>query len=250
MDYEQQTSYQLSSLQQNLPKILVGGVFAVALVMLVFLAFTIIPNLFPPNVQAISPADGASAVSPFDPVTITFDRDISQNNANKLKIDPDVKGKVTISGNVVRFTPETLFDPGKRYTVTLSDPESPLGVKGKSVVFSFTTKSPDQFNDQEKAKQQGVADVQFAKGVQNASNTPEYKKAMALLNLKQSLPYDTDQFSISYIESTDKVVIYIKDNPYDVNKKKALDWLKSVGIEDLSWINLVYTSAKGVIPVP
>jgi len=250
VEYQEKSNIQLSSLQQNLPKILIGAVFAVALVMLVFLAFTIIPSLFPPNFKASSPVDGATGVSPFNPVLITFDRNISSDNANKLKFDPDVKGTAVVSVSVVKFTPETSFEPGKKYAVTLVDPDSPLGVKGESVTFSFTTKTIDQFNAQEKAELQKIADVQFAKGVQNASNTTEYKKAMALLNLKQSLPYDTDQFSISYIESTDNVVIYIKDNPYDVNKRKALDWLKSVGIEDLNWINLLYTSAKGVVPVP
>jgi hypothetical protein len=248
MDNDSQ-NISLNTVKENYLKFIVGGVFALAAAMVVLFVISNFANLFPPSLVATTPKSDETGVSPFADVEMVFDRNVSVGNESKFKIEPAVDGQTVISGKGLKFVPSMHLAFGKKFTVTLTDPIGSWGVKGKTVSFSFTVKDRSSLSDDEKSKLQAESSLGLGKESQKAAQTdPVIKRAYAVNSLIQSLPYDTDSFSISYIASTSIFLIYIKQNPYDTNKQAALDYIKGYGVDDTSAINIQYTSAKGVAP--
>jgi Bacterial Ig-like domain len=238
----------LNVIKENYTKVLLGGALALSLVIVLFMVISNVGNFFPPNAVLVSPKDGVNGVSPFAQVTVTFDRNISVGNQSKLKLDPAVDGQTVVVGKTVTFSPVSYFEVSKKYTVTLTDPEGTWGARGKTVIFSFTVKSNNNLTQDEKNRFQALSSLGLGEEARKAAqNDPLIKKAYAVENFSRTLPYDTNEFSISYIQATSVYVVYIKESPYDTNKQKSIDYIKSQSV-DPSWINIEYTSARGVYP--
>jgi len=68
-------------------------------------------------------------------------------------------------------------------------------------------------------------------------------------NIIDSLPYETDGYSIQYLTKTDKFFILIKQNPYQQYKDQALAWFKNFGLENPEEeLSLFFTSSRWVAP--
>lgn len=64
--------------------------------------------------------------------------------------------------------------------------------------------------------------------------------------LLPQLPFGTEVFEIEYLQSSETFVITVRESPYDENKKKAEDWLKEKGVEDLNDLKILYTKYRWV----
>lgn len=239
---------ELGKLQQFYPKILIGVATTVALVLMIYLGSLVFQALTPPNVVAISPKDQSTGVSPFISVSFTFDRSLSQDNRNHITVSPTLPSNISIVNGTLILSSIPALPLGQKITVTFTNPTSTTGKVGKTVSISFTTKSKDELNSAELHQAQFAADQQLGQQIQQASQTLEFQKANAINSLIQSCPYETSDFLVQYIQPRDLFQVTIKQNPYATRKQQATDWLKSIGITDLSWINLEFTSAPGVVP--
>ena len=239
-------NFNLTNTREGVPRILLGGVIAVVGVLILYFVITFYPNVFPPQVVNVSPTNNSTQVSPFTKVAITFDRIISTNNSSMIKINPSIHGDTAVSGNTLTFVPTVWFTPGQKFIVTVDSPEGVWGIKGKSVTFSFTIKTPSEFTQSESNKAQSLSDLGVAQQIQKNSTTLDYQKAMAIYNLIQQMPYNAANFSITYAPQQDLFQATIKENIYSTNKQATIDWLNSQGISDLSWINVQFGAGPGV----
>lgn len=62
------------------------------------------------------------------------------------------------------------------------------------------------------------------------------------------LPIETPEYTIQYLPKTKKFIVMILENPFEENKKKAEEWFKEQGVEDLSELNISFGSSRGVAP--
>lgn len=67
-----------------------------------------------------------------------------------------------------------------------------------------------------------------------------------LPKLAQFIPFDSNEFSIEYYNSSQSIVVTIKESPYEGNKKKAQDWFHGHGVTNLNDLKIIYTSYRWV----
>lgn len=237
----------LSNVRDYSRRILIGGAIAMALIIAVSLIVSYAGNFVGPSVVSSTPKDGSSSVSPFSSVEVKFDREINQSNKSKFNISPDVSGDVQINSDTLTFTPSHDMGLGQRYTVTVSNPVGVWGTGGQTVSFSFTTRTQDQLDATDREKFQGESSKVIGDAAaEGLKNDPIIQRGYIIEALIEKLPYETDQYLIEYVRDKSLFYITIKENPFSKNKQAAIDWLKSQGIEDISWINVEYGSYKGV----
>ncbi|NOZ50601.1 MAG: hypothetical protein GXP37_11230 [Chloroflexi bacterium] len=82
-------------------------------------AVAVVPTLppLPPRVVAMHPARGEE-LSPQQPIEIIFDQPVDADSLS-LAFEPELPGKLRVSGNTVRYTPAA-YQRGKRYLLQLS----------------------------------------------------------------------------------------------------------------------------------
>ncbi|OGD84657.1 hypothetical protein A2696_01540 [Candidatus Curtissbacteria bacterium RIFCSPHIGHO2_01_FULL_41_13] len=73
-------------------------------------------------------------------------------------------------------------------------------------------------------------------------NKPSQPKEISRQDLILNLPYITEDYSISYSTKKDQIYVNVKD-PYEQNRQKALEWIKSQGA-DPSKLNIFYTPSS------
>lgn len=96
-------------------------------------------------VTAVSPADGAVAVSSLAPIRATFDQPTELSGVlRSIIVDPPVSGTAQWEGETLVFHPSEPFQPDTLYTVTI-----PAGLRGQAgqtvqrpVVWQFRTGHP------------------------------------------------------------------------------------------------------------
>jgi hypothetical protein len=234
--------------ERYLPRTIIIGIVLVIIAILVSLGSIFLTNFFPPKVIATKPIDGSSNVTPFTNILITFDHPIPISIQSHFSISPSVDGSFSIVNNSLQFTPSQHLSLGQMFTVTVNSPASYWGKAGSSVTFSFTVKTINELTMDESYLLQAESDRLFKQEVQNASQTTDFQKGVAIYNLIQATPFDGVNFSVSYDKPIDTFVVTIKQNPYQTNKQAALSWIQGQGLSDLSWINIKYVSGSGVGP--
>ncbi len=238
----------LSQLKAYLPKFLIGAGAVIVLVTAASLVISFINAQTPPKLISNVPISGDNSVSPFTHLTFTFDRAMSQSNKTHLSVSPNVTGQFFIQGVTIDFAPSTHLSFGQTYTVTLTNPESSAGKEGTSITLTFTVKPESALSATEEVQYQREQDLLARQEAAQSSQTLDGQKAAAKLNLITSLPYDSAQFTIEYLRDQDEFMVTINANPYATNKQAADDWIKSKGVQDLSWFNFQYGSLPGVYP--
>jgi len=93
-----------------------------------------------------SPANKSQKVAQSDPVTLTFNQSLADDNQSHFSIEPKVHGNITITGRRLTFTPSDPYQPNTSYTVTLAQPTSSTGRVGGDAKISFTAKQIDYQN--------------------------------------------------------------------------------------------------------
>ncbi|MEW5988820.1 MAG: Ig-like domain-containing protein [Chloroflexota bacterium] len=88
------------------------------------------------RVMAVSPADGATAVSTAATIHITFDQPVEASPEYDLVIEPPVSGSLRAEGRQLTFSPATRLNPDTTYTVTL--PAGLPGQQGREVLRPLT----------------------------------------------------------------------------------------------------------------
>ncbi len=238
----------LSKLKSLFPKIIFGVLAAALIAVVGSLVLGFFLSLFPPKVVSAVPSNSQKAVTPTTTIRVTFDKNISSSNRSKYSILPAAAGQIFIQGKVFEFVPNRHLDFGQSYVFSLIKPISESGREGDSVVLSFTVKTYDVLDASEKFALQREQDLAIKKQADQAAGTLEGRKGQALINLLGSMPYDSASFSVQYLSDQDLFYVTLKKNPYNDSKQAALDWFKSKGVEDMSWINVRFGSVRGVYP--
>lgn len=241
-------NFDLSQLKAALPKLLIGAGAVLVLITIISLVVSFVNAQIPPKIVTTTPITGDTTASPFTHITLTFDKVMSQDNKTHLTISPDVAGQYFIQGSSVDFAPNAHLQFGQAYTATLSNPLSSTGKAGPSVTISFTVKPESVLTPSEQINFQREQDLLARQEAAQSSQTLDGQKAAAKLNLITSLPYDSATFTIEYLRDQDLFRVTINQNPYATNKQAADDWIKSKGVQDLSWFNFQYGSLPGVYP--
>jgi hypothetical protein len=65
-------------------------------------------------------------------------------------------------------------------------------------------------------------------------------------NIIEQMPFQTDDFLIEYLYTSDRFIITIKESPFEENAKKAEQWLKNQGITNLSELDITYNQYRWV----
>lgn len=241
-------SYSLERLKSVLPKIAAGVVVVLVLSGLSVLGVNFFNSLQPPHVVAINPKNNDIQADPFTSITILFDRDISVQNKQRFSIFPDTPGQFFFRGRLFEFVPNTHLKFGQQYTIALNRPLSSSGKEGDSIAAAFTVKKIDSLSENEKHLLQKEQDAAVRQQAGQIAQTLDGRKAQAKINLISSVPYEAPDFTVEYLRDQDSFYVTIKKNPYNTSKQEALDWFKSKGVEDMSWINVQYGSVRGVYP--
>lgn len=76
--------------------------------------------------------------------------------------------------------------------------------------------------------------------------SPPSAQQSILPRLTQLIPFDSNEFSIEYYNSTQAFVVTIKESPFEKNKKKAQNWFHNHGVTNLSDLKIIYTSYRWV----
>jgi len=241
------SDFSLSRLSTQFRKFGFGAIVAVIIATLISVGVFLINSYTPPSATSTFPTNGDSLVSPLATIKVVFDKPISNDNVNHFSITPVVGGKGAVKDSVFEFIPTSHLGFGQKYNVRLAAPIGSSGRSGNDVVFSFTVKTADMLDASDKASLQAKSDQNLSKNVPGPSNIDQ-RKAQAKYNLLSQMPYQTDQFSIEYLPDQDEFNVTIKQNPFKDNQQKAIDWFRLQGVEDLSWINIMYSSVRGVYP--
>lgn len=236
----------LDLLQRSMPKIILGGLAALISIGVVYAALNLGALLFPPKLIFVSPPNGEKETSPFTNIAFRFDKTMSQANSRQIEITPVVSGRVIVSGQLVEFIPDRHLDFFKEYTVRFRSPKNSLGREGETVVITFTTKAEENLNADEINKRQGETDRNFLKAIEQGQNQELLERANAKERILNQLPYETEEFKVEYLTSSDTFTVTILKNPYEANKTLANEWFKSNGVKDLSWFKIEYGSVRGV----
>ena len=85
--------------------------------------------------------DGSTDLLPYQDISFTFNRDLTDNNAPIVTVDPETPGTVSVTGKVLTFKPKNLWDVNQQYRVTVTYNKLPGFQKTKEV--SFTPKYVD-----------------------------------------------------------------------------------------------------------
>ena len=110
-------------------------------------------------------------------------------------------------------------------------------------------RTEQQLDQTDKQHLQGESSLSLGKVAADAEKTdPIIQRGYIIENLIQKLPYENDQYLVEYLQNPNVFYVTVKKNPFNANKQAAIDWLKSQGIQDLSWINIEFGSYKDVTP--
>lgn len=241
-------SYNLNWLKSILPKIALGVSAALVIVGVAVLAINFFDSLQPPKALSIIPKNGETQADPFTSITVVFDREISAANKQKFSIFPSASGQFFIRGRLFEFVPDKHLAFGQEYTVSFNRPISLSGKDGDSLAFSFRVKKIESLTDGEKQALQKEQDAAVRQQAAQIAQSLDGRKAQAKINLIAAIPYDSTDFTVEYLRDQDSFYVTIKKNPYNSSKQEALDWFKSKGVEDMSWISVQYGSVRGVYP--
>lgn len=70
---------------------------------------------------------------------------------------------------------------------------------------------------------------------------PELKKDIA-----NKLPYVSREFNVEYLVTSDTFIVTINESPYEQNRKRAEDWLKSQGLTNLEDYDVLFNTYNDV----
>jgi hypothetical protein len=74
------------------------------------------------------------------------------------------------------------------------------------------------------------------------TNTPLSNKNKG--RLVSQMPIKTSDYAIEHLSTSDTFMVKILKNPYQINKEKAQNWLKTHGAEDLKTLNIIYYHSR------
>lgn len=58
------------------------------------------------------------------------------------------------------------------------------------------------------------------------------KNLVLKAKIVRSLPLKSDKYNIEYLPEADTFLIFVKANPFEANKKQALEWFGKYGVSD------------------
>lgn len=192
-----------------------------------------------PSVIASTPQAVATDVSPVDSIDITLDKPLSSTGFT-YTISPVIALTVERDGNTkYSFYPPagTGFAADTTYTFTMA-PNLELGTAQRlktSFALTFTTRAltADEAIDIEIIEEESQATDEFFNDLEDFyAENPYYRI------ISHELPYETVDFKVTYLQYLDQLLIYIYTQPIEESKQKALDWLASQGLSDLSGVTI------------
>lgn len=95
------------------------------------------------RLQLVSSQPSQNGLQPYyQPVTMTFNADLKPDQKLVVKVTPNAPGAVSISGKTLTFSPESAFEVGQEYTLTV---ESLVGADGVNSLNSASLKFTGKF---------------------------------------------------------------------------------------------------------
>lgn len=172
--------FNLSKLQ----KILVGGLIFLAILAVIFRVYVSLVNY---NVigSSLEQFNASNFMSIFVPVTITFNRNLTQEFVNQCQIvfNPSVDFTSQIQANNLILTPTTRFDLATDYQLTLTCRNQIIFDK------NFTTTNNQGLSDQEIRKLQTQLDFEYASGLQKVAEQFPWKPKLPLITKQYEVMY-------------------------------------------------------------
>lgn len=203
-------------------KILLSGII---IFVLLGILTAVLQNLQRPPALIVvgsTPQENAFA-NPFLPVTIRFNRP-PKTNEYSIKIDPETAVTYAASGSAIRITPNNAFQENTNYKITVTTKQE--------FILLFTT-------EQAASNVPGWNDA-FNKAQQNYQKIYGAGDA-ALINIQHSSPVKQPGFTIDYSYDNNVYTVTLSP-PYDQNKGAFINWMKSLGVTDLSGLPLQYVN--------
>lgn len=198
------------------------------LVLIIILFVIIIFKIFqaitpkPPTVTSSFPIQLSQNIDVNSSITINFDKKL--NTLPQITTTPPFSFSPSLTSNnqTLNITPNADLLLDTSYQISLSSPNiTPFTLYFKTKTSHILSPPP----------------------------TPESQiTASSIQLLISKLPVVTDKYIIQYFQKTKKFSINILENPYEENKKLAEDWFKEQGIENLSKLNIFYSTPRGVAP--
>lgn len=73
------------------------------------------------------------------------------------------------------------------------------------------------------------------------------KNLVLKAKIVSALPFGNENYKIEYLPRADTFLLFIKTNPFEANKKQALEWFKKYGVSDAEKeFKIVVGSERGV----
>lgn len=163
-----------------------------------------------------------SALNPFTPVIITFNRRPPTDKAFVI-VSPTTDVRIsTNTNNAITIAPTTTFLPLTTYKITVNTkPPYVLSFQTEQVV-SNAPGWNDAFTKQVQIYQQ-------QNGAQDA----------ALIKIRKGVPIKLPGFTVDYSYGNNTYAVSLSV-PYDVNKRAFLAWLISLGVTDTSSLRIQF----------
>jgi len=145
-------------------------------------------------VISTSPVSKSLNASTKNPININFNKDLlSETPYSQFTINPVADGRVTVNNKAISFVPAGQLRPDTEYTISIFDVQSAADVISE-YSFNFTT------------------------GKQKLSS------------FEQGLPISTNEYTIDRL-SDGTIIVTVTSTPADLNASKALEFLKSNGVD-------------------
>lgn len=161
------------------------------------------------EVVAIIPANQTPNVTLTSPIVVTFSQALPTEQQVLFQLTPPLLGTVAYAQDrtKVTFSPSSAYQPEITYQLTVTSPNL------KTFTSSFTTQGTSGFGHL-------------------VPTTPASSSNSPRLTFTDTLPYVSPEFAIRYLETSNTLDIRITALPYEDNKQKALDYIKSFGIDN------------------
>lgn len=187
------------------------------------------PRTIPLQVTHVSPGNMASNVLALQPITITFNKNVSLSDISFF-IFPEIDSTSSAQSSTITIIPTTPLSENIRYSYTITGTlTGNLLVTGsfatgdyKNAVIPLEASYPNLENTANKLQQQNYPDV----------------------FLSNYVPYATADFSVSAVFLTSPTGHYqfsvIQQTPF--GKQRFLSWVKSLGLSDteVAVLDIVY----------
>jgi hypothetical protein len=172
------------------------------------------------HVVSTTPKNHGS-ISTYGAVVVNFSQALPSNSGvNQITLSPSVVGQSTTQGKTLTFVPANPLTSGKTYRAVLSNITSGNGkhLADVSLTFSVVTIPFSKLPKADQDRYVSHQDQQFD------ATTP-------LNKFRNSLPYQTSQYNLSYNSVNTSYTVQTLDSQTDTDEQAALAYIKTFGVD-------------------